>query len=134
MLGEILSERHLAAWHASTRAALARELLLVLVKAFPSDTLLPGMLARALRSHARRLHGAGTRALQVIDCHAAGEPARVVVGGLPTIPGGTIFEKRQHMMDEMDGLRKLLKLPAASVLHIGDQFLNTGGAEMMAPR
>lgn len=54
--------------------------------------------------------GASTRRLQVIDCHAAGEPARVVVGGLPTVPGATIAEKRSHMMRHMDSLRKLLLL------------------------
>lgn len=32
----------------------------------------------------------GTRLFNVIDCHAAGEPARVIVGGLPHIPGDTV--------------------------------------------
>jgi proline racemase len=54
--------------------------------------------------------GAGTRALQVVDCHAAGEPARVVVGGVPTVPGETMFAKREYMRDHMDDLRKLLLL------------------------
>lgn len=48
--------------------------------------------------------------LQVIDCHAAGEPARVVLGGLPRVPGTTMLEKREHMRDHMDALRKLLLL------------------------
>ncbi|CAK0849026.1 unnamed protein product [Prorocentrum cordatum] len=50
----------------------------------------------------------GRRVLQVVDCHAAGEPARVVVGGLPTVPGATMLEKRAHVMEHLDGLRKLL--------------------------
>lgn len=54
--------------------------------------------------------GAGTRSLQVIDCHAGGEPARVVVGGLPHVPGTTMLEKRAHMMSHMDDVRKLLLL------------------------
>ena len=48
--------------------------------------------------------------LEVIDCHAAGEPARVVVGGLPPIPGSTMMEKRDYMRDHMDSVRKLLLL------------------------
>ena len=48
--------------------------------------------------------------LEVIDCHAAGEPARVVVRGLPPIPGSTMMEKRDHMRDHMDSVRKLLLL------------------------
>ena len=39
--------------------------------------------------------GAGQRLLQVIDCHAEGEPARVVVGGMPHIAGADMIEKRQ---------------------------------------
>ena len=71
------------------------------------------MLAPPFTRLARRAlstWGASTRRLQVIDCHAAGEPARVVVGGLPTVPGATIAEKRSHMMRHMDSLRKLLLL------------------------
>ncbi len=67
-------------------------------------------LSRLLVRRALSTWGAGTRRLQVIDCHAGGEPARVVVGGLPTVPGATVAEKRLHMMQRMDGLRKLLLL------------------------
>ena len=52
--------------------------------------------------------GHGTRMLQVIDCHAAGEPARVIVGGLPHIPGDTVSQKRKYMMDHLDHIRLLL--------------------------
>ena len=58
----------------------------------------------------RALHSHGTRRLQVIDCHAGGEPARVVVGGLPHVPGASAAHKRTHMLERMDGLRKLLML------------------------
>ena len=54
--------------------------------------------------------GTGTRMLQCVDCHAAGEPARVVTGGIPHVPGATMREKRLHFMEHMDGLRKLLLL------------------------
>ena len=59
---------------------------------------------------ARSLYGASTRHLQVIDAHAGGEPARVVVGGLPHVPGNSAAEKREHMMAHMDDFRKLLLL------------------------
>ena len=53
--------------------------------------------------------GAGLR-LKCIDCHAGGEPARVVVGGVPQI-SGTMQEKRNLMMQpRLDALRKLLLL------------------------
>jgi hypothetical protein len=57
-----------------------------------------------------RTWGAGRRMLQVIDCHAAGEAARVVIGGLPRVPGATMLAKREHMRSHMDSLRKLLLL------------------------
>ena len=52
--------------------------------------------------------GTGTKYLQTVDCHAEGEPARVVISGVPPVPGRTMFEKRAHFMAELDGLRKLL--------------------------
>ena len=52
--------------------------------------------------------GAGPRSFQVIDTHCEGEPARIVVGGMPTVPGDTMFEKRNYMMEHMDDLRTML--------------------------
>ena len=49
--------------------------------------------------------------MQCVDCHAGGEPARVVLGGLPTIPGQNMIEKRLRMMQpDLDAFRKLLLL------------------------
>ena len=70
----------------------------------------PALLS-AGRSALRRLSTASTlraEGLSVIDCHAGGEPARIVVGGLPHVPGDTVAAKREHLMAHMDGLRKLL--------------------------
>ena len=50
----------------------------------------------------------GSRFIQAIDCHAGGEPARIIVGGIPHIKGKTIQEKRNYMMNNMDYIRKLL--------------------------
>jgi proline racemase len=43
--------------------------------------------------------------ITTIDCHAAGEPLRVIVGGLPDIPGRTILEKRRHARENLDTWR-----------------------------
>jgi len=54
--------------------------------------------------------GSSIRRLQCIDVHCEGEAARVVVGGLPHIPGA-IHEKRALMMKPpLDAIRKLLIL------------------------
>ncbi|OON41363.1 hypothetical protein BTJ39_05215 [Izhakiella australiensis] len=44
----------------------------------------------------------------VIDAHSAGAPARVVIGGVPPVPGSTIREKRAYLMAQRDDIRKLL--------------------------
>ena len=46
--------------------------------------------------------------LTVVDMHTAGEPLRIVTGGYPDIPKGTILEKRAYVRDNLDHLRKLL--------------------------
>lgn len=43
--------------------------------------------------------------LLTIDSHTAGEPTRLIVGGLPPIPGETVAEKRQCLMQEWDHVR-----------------------------
>jgi trans-L-3-hydroxyproline dehydratase len=47
-------------------------------------------------------------AITVIDAHTAGEPLRIVTGGLPPIPGKTILEKRRFARDHLDHLRRML--------------------------
>lgn len=48
------------------------------------------------------------RMLQAVDLHAAGEPGRVVVGGVLDVPGATMLEKARHLERHGDGLRRLL--------------------------
>lgn len=43
-----------------------------------------------------------------IDAHAAGEPLRIVTGGLPELPGGTILERRRYMQKHLDHVRRAL--------------------------
>ncbi|MER8385637.1 proline racemase family protein [Mesorhizobium sp. M1380] len=46
--------------------------------------------------------------LTVVDMHTGGEPLRIVTGGYPNIPKGTILEKRAYVRDHLDHLRKIL--------------------------
>jgi proline racemase len=46
--------------------------------------------------------------LTVVDMHTGGEPLRIVTGGYPPIPSGTILEKRAYVRDNLDHLRKIL--------------------------
>ena len=46
--------------------------------------------------------------ITAIDLHACGEPGRVIVEGVPEIPGATMFAKMEYLRDHADGLRKLM--------------------------
>ncbi len=48
------------------------------------------------------------RMLQAVDLHAAGEPGRVIVGGVLDVPGATMLEKARHLEQHGDGLRRLM--------------------------
>ena len=48
------------------------------------------------------------RLISAIDSHTEGEPTRVVIGGVPVIPGTTIQAKWEWAKAHLDGLRKLL--------------------------
>ena len=43
-----------------------------------------------------------------VDYHTAGEPFRIVTGGVDSIPGGTILEKRRYALQHLDHVRRLL--------------------------
>jgi proline racemase len=46
------------------------------------------------------------RRVLTVESHAAGEPLRVVTGGVDPIPGATILEKRRFAQEHLDGLRR----------------------------
>lgn len=50
----------------------------------------------------------GTRAIEVLDYHTAGEPFRIVVDGLPDIQGDGILARRRFLRDRLDGVRRAL--------------------------
>ncbi len=48
------------------------------------------------------------RMIQAVDAHAAGEPGRVIVGGVLDVPGTTMFEKMTWLQANGDDLRRLM--------------------------
>lgn len=46
--------------------------------------------------------------IQTLDSHTAGEPTRLVIGGLPEIPGATMAEKRLFFQEHLDHIRCFL--------------------------
>ncbi len=82
------------------------------------------------------------RIITTIDSHTAGEPTRVVIGGIPHIPGSTMAKKKQYLEDELDYIRKsimseprghsdmfgsVLTAPCDPIADIGIIFMDTGG-------
>ncbi|MGH7765239.1 MAG: proline racemase family protein [Candidatus Dormibacteraceae bacterium] len=49
-----------------------------------------------------------SRMLMAVDLHAEGEPGRVILGGVPDVPGETMFAKRVYFEEHLDGIRKLM--------------------------
>ncbi|MEA2451729.1 MAG: proline racemase [Actinomycetota bacterium] len=46
--------------------------------------------------------------IETTDYHTAGEPFRIVTGGVPDIPGARILDKRRFARENLDDIRKLL--------------------------
>ena len=51
-----------------------------------------------------------SKSIHAVDSHTAGEATRIVVGGVPKIPGKTMPEKKQWLEDNMDYLRTAIML------------------------
>jgi proline racemase len=50
--------------------------------------------------------------IRAVDLHAAGEPGRVIVGGVEGVPGGTMFDAMTWLRDNRDDLRlRMLREP-----------------------
>lgn len=47
-----------------------------------------------------------SRTIQAVDAHAAGEPGRVIIGGVLDVPGETMFDKMTWLQANGDDLRK----------------------------
>src|SRR6266480_5397133 len=46
--------------------------------------------------------------ITTIDAHAAGEPLRIITGGLPELQGATMLERRRYMQQHYDHIRRAL--------------------------
>ena len=46
--------------------------------------------------------------VNAVDYHTAGEPFRIVTGGVPPLEGRTILEKRRYAAEQLDHVRRLL--------------------------
>src|ERR1700686_213412 len=52
---------------------------------------------------------AGRRLMvSTVDYHTAGEPFRIVRGGVPSLRGAPILEKRRYALEHLDHIRQLL--------------------------
>ncbi|MGD8586074.1 MAG: proline racemase family protein [Chloroflexota bacterium] len=49
-----------------------------------------------------------SRMITAVDAHAAGEPGRVITGGVMDVPGQTMLEKRDYLERHQDEIRKLM--------------------------
>jgi proline racemase len=49
-----------------------------------------------------------SRVINAVDAHACGEPGRVIIGGVPNIPGKTMYEKMEYLRDHADWIRKMM--------------------------
>ena len=83
-----------------------------------------------------------SRSIIAVDSHTMGEPTRVIIGGIPNIPGKTMSEKREYMASKLDYLRTALLLeprghsdmfgaiitsPTVPEADLGVIFIETGG-------
>ncbi|KOY84025.1 proline racemase family protein [Lysinibacillus macroides] len=49
-----------------------------------------------------------SRKISVVGAHAEGEVGNVIVGGMPHIPGDTMFDKKEYMEQHMDEIRTMM--------------------------
>lgn len=48
--------------------------------------------------------------ITAIDSHTMGEPTRIVTGGIPSIPGKTMAEKKEYLAKNLDNVRTAIML------------------------
>lgn len=50
------------------------------------------------------------RSINAVDSHTMGEPTRIIVGGIPNIPGITMADKKDYLEKNMDHIRTAIML------------------------
>ncbi|RBP46841.1 proline racemase [Garciella nitratireducens] len=83
-----------------------------------------------------------SKSIHAIDSHTMGEPTRIVVGGIPSIPGKTMPEKKAYLEEHLDYVRtaimheprghndmfgSILTQPTTDQADIGIIFMDGGG-------
>lgn len=48
------------------------------------------------------------KSINIIDTHTMGEPTRIIVGGLPVIPGDSMPEKKKYLEENLDHIRTMV--------------------------
>src|SRR5436309_15990563 len=67
------------------------------------------MRRKTMELNWKRYHAAeDATVITTVDAHAAGEPLRLITGGLPTLPGTTRLERRRYMQEHLDHVRRAL--------------------------
>lgn len=79
---------------------------------------------------------------EFVDTHTMGEPARIIIDGLPPILGNTMMEKKEYLRDKLDYVRKIameeprghrdmfgaiLTAPTSEEAHMGVVYIDGGG-------
>ena len=52
----------------------------------------------------------GSKTIRTVDTHTGGDPTRIVVSGLPEVPGETMLDKKQYIMENLDYIRRSVLL------------------------
>ncbi|MCI0392651.1 MAG: proline racemase family protein [Acidobacteria bacterium] len=86
------------------------------------------------------------RRITTVDAHAAGEPLRIITGGMPELEGTTMLERRRYMQQHLDHIRRALMWeprghfnmygcvctpPVTPEAHLGVLFLHNEGYSTM---
>lgn len=50
------------------------------------------------------------RSIHAVDSHTMGEPTRIIIGGIPKIPGKTMAEKKSYLENKLDHIRTAVML------------------------
>ena len=53
-------------------------------------------------------HAGIDRPIRTVDYHTAGEPFRIVTGGVPELEGRSVLQRRRWALEHLDGIRRLL--------------------------
>ena len=54
------------------------------------------------------MFGLGVKHFDCVDLHCEGEPARILTGGFPQVPGTSMAEKREFIKNNAAHIPKLL--------------------------